>query len=104
MLSPMPSIDFSRRLNLAFALPTTAIRYPLLVQHLSHTFLLRCTHLAVFSRFSLGAIRVSVANSAFSEACSLLPLFLDLPSFVFSALQPLVPKTGGWVYPSPYQG
>src|SRR5712671_4732659 len=29
-------------------------------------------------------------------ACSLLPLFLRVPSFVFNSLQPLLPKTGGW--------
>ena len=29
-------------------------------------------------------------------SCSLLPLFLRVPSFVFNSLQPLLPKTGGW--------
>src|SRR5712664_3843414 len=29
-------------------------------------------------------------------ACSLLPLFLRVASFVFNSLQPLLPKTGGW--------
>src|SRR5258707_9396118 len=29
-------------------------------------------------------------------ACSLLPLFLRIASFVFNSLQPLLPKTGGW--------
>src|SRR5882724_4470719 len=28
-------------------------------------------------------------------SCSLLPLFLRVPSFVFNSLQPLLPKTGG---------
>src|SRR5258708_3716374 len=29
-------------------------------------------------------------------SCSLLPLFLRVPPFVFNSLQPLLPKTGGW--------
>src|SRR5882757_2975205 len=29
-------------------------------------------------------------------ACSLLPLFLRVPPFIFNSLQPLLPKTGGW--------
>jgi hypothetical protein len=31
-------------------------------------------------------------------SCSLLPLFLRAPSFVFNSSQPLLPKTGGWGY------
>src|SRR6267154_3394615 len=31
-----------------------------------------------------------------TNSCSLLPLFLRAPSFVFNSLQPLLPKTGGW--------
>src|SRR6266404_3401433 len=31
---------------------------------------------------------------------SLLPLFFTLAPFVFKSLQPLLPKTGGWVYPA----
>src|SRR3984893_11658767 len=34
-----------------------------------------------------------------SIPCSLLPLFLRLPSFIFNSLQPLLPKTGGWGMP-----
>jgi len=30
---------------------------------------------------------------------SFLPLFFTLVPFVFKSLQPLLPKTGGWVYP-----
>src|SRR5882757_7596783 len=29
-------------------------------------------------------------------SCSLLPLFSQVPPFVFNSLQPLLPKTGGW--------
>ena len=41
------------------------------------------------------------ATRLFSVGCSLFALFCQLSFFVFNRLQPLSPKTGGWVYPQP---
>ena len=104
--APLTPLDSALLRNLAFC--TILVQISRLESALTDTSLvtpLECTLTKTpgegVSPPSSVPCRVSVVNPLLSSVCSLFALFLRLPSFVFSNLEPLSAKHPGGGYPTP---